>query len=328
MNSERIKDCTILSAEVLKNFELSELPIGSILLKCLRLCRFLGDDTGIQLFQYETSGYPTDEHGKWSSVAWTIAEIAGRVTLSEGVKQGDTQLLSEIESLIESNRIRLKSAFDPNINISSANPNQTVFTPLGNSTERRNILERIRELENTKARVSGRLYDYIVKVYYKLAYNNILEDTFTRARLKANEQLVLICPSAVQKFVAVYENMDSSNPEDWANAVHSCRRILLDLADSLFPPREEPIIVEGKHIKVGRDQYINRLIQFINAHSGSDSYKRIVGSDLASIGDRLDSIYNASNKGSHSEVTKEEASRYIIHTYLLISDILTLSSEG
>ena len=49
-----------------------------------------------------------------------------------------------------------------------------------------------------------------------------------------------------------------------------------------------------------------------------------MGADLASIGERLDAIYNATNKGTHSDVSKEEAARYIVHTYLLISDIIAL----
>ena len=49
MNSQRIKECTDLATEILKNFELSELPVSKIILKCLRLCRLLGDEDGILL---------------------------------------------------------------------------------------------------------------------------------------------------------------------------------------------------------------------------------------------------------------------------------------
>ena len=35
MNSQRIKECTDLATEILKNFELSELPVSKIILKCL-----------------------------------------------------------------------------------------------------------------------------------------------------------------------------------------------------------------------------------------------------------------------------------------------------
>ena len=50
----------------------------------------------------------------------------------------------------------------------------------------------------------------------------------------------------------------------------------------------------------------------------------MVGADLSSIGMRLDAINDAVCKGTHVDVSKDEASRYIIHTYLLISDIVSL----
>lgn len=157
------------------------------------------------------------------------------------------------------------------------------------------------------------------------AYKPVDTDSvFSRFRKEADKKLETLAPSILEKLFSVYGNLDSENPEDWANAVHSCRRILVDLADALYPPRKEPAIVGGKEIKVGEEQYINRLVQFIAGKSESKTYKDVVGADLANIGKRLDAINDAVCKGTHTEITKNEASRYIIHTYLLISDIVAL----
>lgn len=99
---------------------------------------------------------------------------------------------------------------------------------------------------------------------------------------------------------------------------------MVNLADVLYPARDEPIEIDGKQIKVGADQYINRLIQFISSKAKSKTYQDIVGADLSSIGKRLDAVNDAVCKGTHTEITRNEASRYIIHTYLLISDIVAL----
>lgn len=83
-----------------------------------------------------------------------------------------------------------------------------------------------------------------------------MEDIFTKSRLSVNTTLISLCPEAIKKFISVYDNMDSENPEDWANAVHSSRRILNDFADTIYPPSGEPVVLEtGKTIKVGKDQY-------------------------------------------------------------------------
>ncbi|PFD55851.1 hypothetical protein CN274_24865 [Bacillus thuringiensis] len=134
-----------------------------------------------------------------------------------------------------------------------------------------------------------------------------------------------MCPEAIQKFISVYENLKSDNDEDWANAVHTCRRIIKDVADSLYPPSNEPIqLPGGKTRKIGEDQYINRLIQYIDSKSTSEKFSAIVGSHLKFIGERLDGVHEAANKGTHAEVTLDEAERYIIYTYLVIGDILSL----
>ena len=332
MNSDRINECTKLSEEILKNFELSEIPVSKIILKCLRLCRLLNDEDGILLFLYESSGYPETEDQLMTNDAWRIAKIAGRRHFvkekTDGVEKNTeyakTQLIAEFEELIDSAKIRLAAAKDPDIALSSANPNQFVGAPLGNFQERSNAINSIKEYQKWIQKITGNLYNYILNIYNNLIYGNIVEDTFTNARLSVNSKLEKICPEAIRKFVSVYDNMDSENPEDWANAIHSCRRILLDLADVLYPPRDEPITVGKKTIKVGPENYINRLVQFIDSKSESETFKRIVGSDLNSSGERIDAVYNASNKGTHNEVDREEASRYIIHTYLLISDIISL----
>lgn len=151
-----------------------------------------------------------------------------------------------------------------------------------------------------------------------------VESLFSRFRHTADQKLQTFAPSVGDKLISAYSNLDSDNPEDWANAVHSCRRILVDLADALYPPRIEPIMINGKQIKVGPEQYINRLVQYIVSKSESKTYADVVGSDLSSIGNRLDAINNAVCKGTHAEISKDEASRYVIHTYLLVSDIIAL----
>ena len=126
--------------------------------------------------------------------------------------------------------------------------------------------------------------------------------------------------------------MRSDNPEDWSNAVHSCRRILQDLADQLFPAQDDRLVESGgksKTIKMGPDQYINRLMAYAEDNSESERFQDIVGSHLRFLGERLDSIFKAAQKGSHSTIIdKREADRYIAYTYMVVGDILTLRDKG
>jgi hypothetical protein len=101
------------------------------------------------------------------------------------------------------------------------------------------------------------------------------------------------------------------------------------LADSVFPPQDEDRIVEKdgktKRIKLGSDNYIYLIMCFVEDNASSDRFNDLVGSHLGFLGDRLDAIFRSAQKGSHSVITtKEEADRYMIYTYLIVGDILSL----
>jgi len=47
------------------------------------------------------------------------------------------------------------------------------------------------------------------------------------------------------------------------------------------------------------------------------------------LGDRLDSTFQASQKGSHTRiVSRDEADRYVVYTYLLVGDVLSLYEKS
>jgi len=176
------------------------------------------------------------------------------------------------------------------------------------------------------------IHDYVSQRHYELKFSDVAQDVFSTIRETVDREVGSVVPDAVQKFNAVHENLRSDNPEDWSNAVHSCRRILQDLADMLFPPQPESRFVkEGKQereIKLGADHYINRLVCFVEDHSSSSRFEELVGSHLRFLGDRLDTIFRAAQKGSHKSVGREEANRYVVYTYMIVGDILALNRES
>ena len=91
---------------------------------------------------------------------------------------------------------------------------------------------------------------------------------------------------------------------------------------------QEPIKKDGKNIKLGEENYINRLVQYIDGClTVGKTFKDVIITDLESIGKRLDAIYEATNKGTHADVSNDESKRYVMHTYFLISDILSLKQS-
>lgn len=331
-SKQALREALVLSDEVLRNIELSEIPLASIALKASRLARLLNDFDTQKMMEYEASGYPTTPDGVVPDI-YRLAVSAGREYQQKDTKTGEIKdyiyatSIEELEQEVRSTETALGAARDPDVSVSSANPNQMVWNPIGNKFERDTIRS---SAARTQRRLSTRrsfIYSYVLKRHHELKFSGIADDIFSRIRERVDSVIGAKVPDAVQKLAAVYENLQSENPEDWANAVHSCRRILQDLANAVYPARgdvEKEIDGKNTTIKLGEENYINRLIAYLEEKSDSERFIEIVGSHLTYVGDRLDSVFHAAQKGSHAVVTKEEADRYVVYTYLVTGDILSL----
>lgn len=327
---DKKQECTVLAEEILKNIELSELPFKSIILKCLRLCRLLNDETGVKLFTYEATGYPINDKGKLTSESWELCLLSGRRHFEKD-KDGNydeyafTATISEMESSNEIQSERMKVLADPTSYGEGFNPYMIEVSK--HTKERNNIAVSIKDNSKRIEIIKLKIYDYVLKIYNELLYGNLVEDIFRKNRNIVDSKLMNYCPEAIKKLSSIYDNISSSNEEDWANAIHSCRRILKEVADNLYPPTDKAIKVGTKEIKLGEDQYINRLIQYIDSKSDSKTYNSIVGAELSDIGNKIDALNNAACKGTHDKVTRFEAERYLIYTYLFLGDLLSLEKE-
>jgi hypothetical protein len=329
---QALREALALSDDILRNIELSELPLANIALKASRLARLLNDFDAQKTMEFEASGYPFTPDGVPSDV-FKLAVSAGREMKEKNEKTGEvvrriyTTSIEGLEQEVRSTEAALAAARDPDVSVSSANPNQTVWNPIGNQFERRTIRS---SAATAQSRLSSRrsyIYAYVLRKSHELKFSGIADDIFSRIRERVDSAIGAKVPGAAQKLAAVYENLQSDNPEDWANAVHSCRRILQDLADALYPPRDDVVKeIDGKTrtIRMDAEAYINRLVAYAEGMSSSGRYNALVGSHLRFLGDRLDSVFQAAQKGSHATVGKEEADRYVVYTYLIVGDLLSL----
>lgn len=323
-----------LAHSILDDIELNRIPLSNIAFKASRLARIIGDYETAKRFRIEASGYPI-ENGLVPNKYFQMGIKAGRATKynDDGkVISIRVDSISDLEFSISTAQLALESAKDPDVSISSANPNQYVSSFHSNRPERNEIRNTILSASNLLSKIRSTIHEYVLGEYIKLRYSEISYNIFTNIQERVDNKVNFFVPDAVNRFISIYGNLSSDNPEDWSNAVTSCRRILKDLADALYPATNKKIKkeVNGKIIEIslGNEFYKNRLIAFIEDKSSSNRFKDIVGSHLDYIGERIESIYQASNKGAHETIIdKQEAERYTIFTYLLVGDILTISDE-
>ena len=329
---QALEEALNLSGEILADIELSRAPLSSIALKTSRLGRILNDFDTQSMFRYESAGYPVSI-GIVAQDAWNAGIAAGRRSEHKDPTTGEVketiyiESIEQLEGQISTAKLGLEAAADRNVSISSANPYQRVDQPMSNDLERKGHENTISTATQRLSSRRALIHDYVLRRHYELKFSGIAQDMFSTIREKVDARVAVTVPVAVQQFSAVHDNLRSENPEDWSNAVHSCRRILQAVADVLFPPTQEPRKSDKGEIKLGPDQYINRLACYAEDMSSSKRFQGIVGSHLSFLGNRLDAVFEAAQKGSHNTVTRDEANRYALYTYMLVGDILSLSDD-
>ncbi|MBW7955449.1 hypothetical protein H3C66_01840 [Patescibacteria group bacterium] len=323
--NEKNNEVLELTAQILSDFEYGELPLANIFSKALRLARITNNTKAIQWLRSELSGYGLSGQGvppeEWKLGAISFRHYSVKEQKSEKLKTFMyTQSIGQIEAEIDSAKAQLAVSTDPNVSISSSNPNQYV-NPSSNSFQRSQLKTDIVKWTGVKDRVKSAVYTYVLNVHYEYKFGNISESIFEERRRFVDIKLRELSPDALQEVVSAYDNLRSSNEKDWANVGTSIRRMLKAVADTLSPAQKPK---KSDKAVLTEDAYINRLINYIEGKSQSESFQSIVGSHLKYIGERLDALNGSGSKGTHHKLTKDEAKRLLIYTYLTIGDILQL----
>ena len=285
-----------------------------------RVARLLDDADAEAWIGFEVGGFPRD--GSLPPDAWTAACRSGRdFTDAGGTRKADTRSLGQLVTEISVATSHIQAASDRPVSITSANPGQWVGSPVGNSLERMAASQQAVNAQGVLDRVTGSIFEYVVARYHELRFGSAVETAFEVVRAEVDSLLALLVPDAPQRLAAAFESVGSANPEHWAAAAATCRRLLVSAADQLRPPGPE---VAGR--RMGPENYVNRLVDWITRREISSTMGQMISGELEHLGRRLDAAADAGNTGAHGEVSRYAASRYLTGTYLLLGDILRLAA--
>lgn len=172
------------------------------------------------------------------------------------------------------------------------------------------------------AGVRNRIYEFLDKIILELEYGEIPETVFEDIRREVDSKMVDLCPNAINKLQVAYENASRANPESWSHVASSCRRIIHDVADTIFLPQQEPIKLNGKEYAVDDSKSINRIYAGLKLKSTSDTTLKFNLAMIEYVFSFLRNIQSYSSKGDHSTFNKTDAARCVVYTYMLLGDIL------
>jgi len=308
---------------VLNGLEDGTITVGQAALKCLKIARLMNDEEAMLWLRNETGGYP----GKRPKELFNIAFNRGRGYYEETKPFIFTQTADELESSIASYQEAIKSFTTAGISVSGQYSNAAMFTltdSVSRSTNRH--LNQIILAQKRLNILRGNYYDYALTIYNQLAFAGQVEELFRNYRAEVDKSLAATIPESIQRFKTVYDSLKSNEPESWSQAVLTCRRLIKGLADELYKhPIDQPFTTKsGKKLDVSGDKYKNRLFAFIDEKEKSSTKLRLTISTIDYIVSYVEDLNELINKGIHDEspLTYEEARMAVIHTYLLMGDII------
>ena len=325
--------------KVINEIEDEKVSISSALLQCRKIARLVGDLEGQEWLGYEHGGYPITQTGGILPSALKYAIDHGRL-FKEKNSAGNyvdvlfTDLCSVLEESTESMKMALRnyttqgfSAGGEYAAIATGNLTHAVYKHTNE------LILCIGANEKKLSILKSQYYDYAIKWKIELAFGHITKTIFESYQAKIDQHYSELPQSIILKESTIEDMMQDGNPENYAHVLTSCRRLWTEIANHLFsevfpnlPETYKTLSGDEKDVSKGHDN--NRLSAVIEKLQSKAPKNTLVGSGIMYLADWLKQINDIQNAGVHSDVTKEQAERCIIHTYIALGDILSLKAEA
>jgi DNA uptake protein ComE-like DNA-binding protein len=153
----------------------------------------------------------------------------------------------------------------------------------------------------------------------KYAFSDLPETNFEVLKKEVEDVLFELDPELAELLLLAFKSVYSNSSEEWSQALTSCRRFLEKLADNLYPPTDKTV----NNRSLTQQNYINRIWAFMDAAITSKSNKEIAKSHIDYLGLYLQNLYQITNKGVHSNLSRIEALKAVMHIYLMCADLLS-----
>jgi hypothetical protein len=324
----RLTEARSVANDLLQKMETAELPIERHLLQAKRLARLIRDSDAQTWLELEISGYKEGFDPRTLGNCLRYAQASGRISKEE--KYYLTSL-PRLEAACAAGRQRIESA-TPKATSGTAENYLVAAATTRMLNDQIAALNAVKEayLKNVElfSSLKAVIHSYVTDTLIAIEFGDVAESIFDALRQDVDTFVRSHCPQAAEKLLAIAERITEGTAEAYAEALTSCRRLLMTVADSVFPPSDNDWVDgSGKHHKVGADNYKNRLVAFIETRLKSDSSLAILENELEHLCSRLDTVYDKVCKGVHADVSVEEARLAIIEGYIFIGEIARLQKS-
>lgn len=310
MSQSRSQHVLELAKELLDDLELSRLSAESLLLKASRLARWVGSEEIKYWIDLEMKGYNSS-----NLISVKYMGITGR-WLDKEKGTGYWGPLAQQEAALVAETTKLRSLTTPDTSgdwayrVMQMHENQLAHTT--------NYISR---LSGIKSRVLAHLHTFVSSVYYEKEFDNLSESIFEKYKSEVDSLITNSCGKVLEQIPSVMDRLADGDSESISQALTTVRRIIDSFADSIFPPTEKTMNLDGNEVSLGANRHLNRINAFV--HNGTVSKSR-----RTKIRQNLSNLYERVSTGVHSDVTAEEARALFLNAYLLLGEVLHVSGRS
>jgi hypothetical protein len=301
---------TALALEVLEDAEMSRTSVETLVLKASRLARLVGDEEAIRWLQCERLGYNNSDEvsikylrltDRWIDVQ-TKEAYYGSTVMQESVVMAQKEQLDVAKKYMPSGDW---------VWYQSDAQQKRVAEIMNTMTASQRILSAVR----------GQIQEFATSVYYEKLFSHQVGTIFTQYQDEVDTLLAAKAKAAFNRLPQAFERLGAGDQEAISHALSTCRRVIDSFADAVYPPRPELARIGEEEIKVGARETRNRLRAYVHERIGKGSRYERINRAITSLHDRV-------SAGVHSDADVGEARALVLHTYLLLGEILSLPSSG
>lgn len=185
---------------------------------------------------------------------------------------------------------------------------------------------RIRILNQISARMSFVCHNYASQIETYLVTATQASSFLSKAQAEVDNHFQSRSPSAMAKLQKAASLLASTDTEDAALLLTEVRRAMNAVADALYPPSDgEVVCSDGKTRKLGNDQWLNRLHEYIGISCKASTARRVLKAELEYVGTYAARLNELASKGVHGEVTFNEARQGLVSLYLFLFNLINLT---
>lgn len=333
----KLNDALELAKNTRKRLSEESRSLPTILQECKTICRYLGISDKHQWIDFEINGYPTEklktlkeeleQIPDYRQVYQVFYDVYGKQVIMDNtfnMTLGKIPLSNPIAEIAAYEKNGMVIASSPLIDYLNSKEFHKKFSIPESAPSIHHSKVSTSNIAKIISGVKSQIYEFLDNVILELEYGKIPENIFETIRQEVDEKFTKLCPKAIEKLPVIYEQLSMDKQVIFSQIASTCRQIIKDVADALYPPNKKPLIKENKEIKIDESKTINRILAKID----NDSEQSVFKSMFEYVDNFLHVLQDYASKGDHAEFTKSDASRCIVYTYILLGDILALYTKN